>query len=221
VSDSSGTKRGAKFDPTIPNVATAAESDWGWTGGKASIAFDLAFVRDVPVESVIGAFGMDPAAAKLIPQAGDDKPYQYMFHDDRLGATYVPWIRAGRAGEWVFVISPILAEVAAVPDAVRELSRAGAAVWCAWNIKMDSLWYFEDGVQVTWFEPLRAYDRRGSDPDRFVPQMRQARLPVDGDPDSYDRDFRICALEMLTLALGIRVPAEVAYGPLLTVQRGR
>jgi uncharacterized protein DUF6461 len=181
---------------------------------------------------VIGAFGMNPAAAQLIPQAGDGKPYQYMVHDDRLGATLAPWIRAGRAGEWVFAISPCLTKVidatsiAAVIDAVRELSRGGAAVFFEFNIAIDGLWYFEDGVEVTWFEPLRSCDRRGADPDRFVPQMRQAGLAVDpgeaADPDDYlDRDFRICALDMLTLALGIRVPAQVAYGPLLTVQRGR
>jgi hypothetical protein len=46
----------------------AAESGWGWTGGRDSIQFDLVFVRDVPVEGVIEAFGVDPAAAKLIPQ---------------------------------------------------------------------------------------------------------------------------------------------------------
>ena len=203
----------------------AAESDWGWTGGRDSIQFDLVFVRDVPVEGVIEAFGMDPAAAKLIPQAGDDKPYQYRCHDDRLGPTYAPWIRVGRAGEWVFVISPCLADIPGA-NAVHELSRGTATAWCAWNIKIDSLRYYEDGVLVTLFEPLRSYFRDGSDPDRFMPQMRQAGLAVDpgeaDDLDSYlDRDFRICALEMLTLALGIRVPAQVAYGPLLTVQCDR
>jgi hypothetical protein len=35
-----------------------------------------------------------------------------------------------------------------------------------------------------------------------------------------DRDERICVLEMLSVALGIHVPVEVAQGPLLTVQRG-
>jgi len=206
---------------------TAEQSDWGWTGGKASIAFDLVFVRDAPVERVVEAFGMSPAAARLIPLAGDDKPYRYMVRDDRLGANYAPWIRAGRVGAWTFAVGPLLADVfnddpgMPVIDAVRALSRGGAAVRCEFNIKMDGLWYFEDGVEVTWFEPLRSYDRRGSEPDRFVPQMRQAGLAVDpdevGDPD---RDVRLRALQMLTLALGIRVPAEVACGPLLTVQRG-
>ena len=75
-------------------------------------------------------------------------------------------------------------------------------------------------VEVTSFEPLRAWDRFGTDPDRFLPQMHQVGLSVEEPPQgSAFRDPVIALLEMLTLALGIRLPREVALGPLLTVQR--
>jgi hypothetical protein len=85
-------------------------------------------------------------------------------------------------------------------------------------------YYFADGTEVTSFEPLMARDRFGSDPDRFVSQMRQAGLrvdpPADDDDNELERDSGIAVLEMLTLALGIRLSREVAIGPLLTVQPG-
>lgn len=92
---------------------------------------------------------------------------------------------------------------------------------------MDHLCYFVDGDMVTSFEPLLTHYRGGSDPDQFVPQMRQAGLsvePPDDDADQHpdsagpERDPRIALLEMLTLALGIRLPRDVALGPLCTVQ---
>ncbi len=42
----------------------------------------------------------------------------------------------------------------------------------------------------------------------------------DDDDDELERSPRIAVLEMLTLALGIRLSREVAIGPLLTVQLG-
>ena len=59
--------------------------------------------------------------------------------------------------------------------------------------------------------------------------MREAGLATEpSDPqedapavqESEPSDPIIAVLDMLTRALGIRLPAEVALGPLLTVQRG-
>lgn len=83
---------------------------------------------------------------------------------------------------------------------------------------MDHFYYFVDGDMVTSFEPLLAHYGSGSGPDRFVPQMRLAGLSVEPPPDDGadqhsdsagpERDPRIALLEMLTLALGIRLPAR-------------
>ena len=87
---------------------------------------------------------------------------------------------------------------------------------------IDYFHYFVDGTEVTAFEPLRAWDRFGTDPDRFLVQMRQVGLDVDPRPvgTELERDPTMELLDMLTVALGIHLPAEVALGPLLTVQRG-
>ena len=85
---------------------------------------------------------------------------------------------------------------------------------------------------MTSFDPLRAWDRSGRDPDRFLSEMRQAGLETEApappppgtrrDLSALRRDYRdpvTSALGVLTLALGIRVPEQAATGPLLTVQR--
>jgi hypothetical protein len=48
--------------------------------------------------------------------------------------------------------------------------------------------------------------------------MRQVGLPTDIGDDRA-ADYTIALFQMLTIALGIRVPRELALGPLLTVQR--
>jgi hypothetical protein len=51
-----------------------------------------------------------------------------------------------------------------------------------------------------------------------VEQMRQVGLPA-GIDDDHAADSMIALLQMLTVALGIWVPRDLALGPLLTVQR--
>jgi hypothetical protein len=74
------------------------------------------------------------------------------------------------------------------------------------------------------------WDRAGSRPDQFLHEMRAAGMateapgvPGAGHPGAGDGpeepDPLVPALSMLTLALGIRLPADVVWGPLLTVQR--
>ena len=77
--------------------------------------------------------------------------------------------------------------------------------------------YYVDGAEITAFEPLLAWDRFGTDPDRFLPSMRQAGVRL--DDDDAVTDPVIAVLDMVTLALGIRLSGDVALGPLLTVQR--
>jgi hypothetical protein len=72
---------------------------------------------------------------------------------------------------------------------------------------------------VTAFEPLRGWERFGTEPDRFAEQMRQVGLRTSIDDDDDVADPVTGLLEMLTVTLGIWVPRDVALGPLLTVQR--
>ena len=76
-----------------------------------------------------------------------------------------------------------------------------------------------------------AWYRYGTEPDRFLAQMRQAGLETEvpdpsppgddpgADPAEEYTDDLVATLIMLTLALGIRLPANIVSGPLLTAQR--
>jgi hypothetical protein len=105
-----------------------------------------------------------------------------------------------------------------------ELSAATDLALFAGTMTIDYFTYLVDGVRVTSFDPITAWARFGTEPDRFLAQMRQAGLDVvPPDPaaeEGPETDTRIAMLEMLTSALGIRLPEELALGPLLTVQRG-
>jgi hypothetical protein len=79
---------------------------------------------------------------------------------------------------------------------------------------------YSAGGTSTSFEPMRGWERYGTEPDRFVEQMRQVGLRTAiGDPVDDAVDPVIAVLRMLAIALGIRVPRDLALGPLLTVQR--
>lgn len=79
--------------------------------------------------------------------------------------------------------------------------------------------YYVDGTTVTAFEPLCGWERFGTEPDRFAEQMREVGLRTNIDDDDDAADPVTGLLEMLTIALGIWIPRDVALGRLLTVQR--
>lgn len=194
-------------------------SDWDWIKpDEVDSGGDLIFARDVAPERVIEALGSDPADAQVLPVSRIDEVLPYPVFDELYGI-YYPCVRVGQAGEWTFAHAVTSMDLLEAKRDARELSRAGAAALLAWNIKVDSFHYFEGGAELTWFDPIRSYDRLGSDPDRFVPQMRQVGMRVDPrDRRELFRDPRIAVLEMLTAAFGIRVTREMAQGPLLTFQ---
>ena len=185
----------------------AEPAGWDWIDEEYPTAFTLMFVRGATPERVIEALGADPAAAELLTAEATELTLGY------------PWVRVGRADEWAFAFDNSSVKFSELGRIARELSAGTDLALLVSGPNMDYFYYFADGVEVTSFEPLLAHDRDGSDPDRFVPQMRQAGLPVErrGDGAGPQRSPRVAVLEMLTLALGIRLSREVAMGPLLTV----
>jgi Family of unknown function (DUF6461) len=191
-------------------------SEWDWVEEEyPNGGIRLVFVRGVTPERVIEAFGADPAAARLFSA---DVTHETLGH---------PWVRVGRTGEWAFAIDNwyelgIYDEFGQVTRELRDLSTGTELALLEESLSSGYFYYFVDGAEVTSFEPLLSAWRSGSDPDRFVPQMRQMGLNVDPPPDDAElqRDPTIALLDMLTLALGIRLSREVALGPLLTVQPG-
>jgi hypothetical protein len=218
-----------------PRVAGDQMSEWRWArtyqyeaGGR------LTFARGAAPADVIEAFELDPARAVLVPEEQVDQTLRYPVVDRHSGELIGPWIRAGRSGEWAFAIEPFPMD--ATGEAGRRLSFFwGEAVVILWTPTVNTATYFADGEEVTKFQPEMACYRYGHDPDRFVAQMRQAGLDIDEltdeeyeaeGPALSEREERyihtdhvLATLDMFTLALGIRLPVDVAAGPLLTVQR--
>lgn len=163
---------------------------------------------------------MRPRAHPAQPEQGGWRSLLRFALSNRLIDTEHPWIRVGTTGDWGFAIDWSSSGWGGYEeDAARALSVGTDVVWVNFNMSLDGLWYYADGAEVTSFEPLGAWERSGTEPDRFLPAMRQAGLRVDLPEEDDFRNPRAAVLEMLTLALGIRLPRDVALGSLLTVQR--
>lgn len=195
-------------------------SEWDWFR-ETSLPMGgcLMFARGAAPERVMAAFAMNPANARLVPASQAEESLRY---DDWLETNPPehPWIRVGTSGDWGFAIDWSCCGWGGYEeDAARELSAGADVAWVNFNMSLDYFHYFADGAEVTSFEPLGAWDRFGTEPDRFLTAMRQAGLRVDLPEDHDFRNPRAAVLQMLTLALGIQLPRDVALGPLLTVQR--
>ncbi len=189
-------------------MTETAASEWDWMPEEYPDGVRLLFARGVTPERVIEAFGADPAAAEPLPA-------------DQALETLTSWVQVGRVGEWAFAIDNSSLDAEESGRISRMLSAGTELALFETGPNFDHFYYFADGDEVTSFEPLLSHYREGSDPDRFVPQMRQAGLNVDPPPeddDAFGGDTRIAVLRMLTLALGIRLPRRVALGPLRTVE---
>jgi hypothetical protein len=184
-------------------------TEWDWMAEAFPHGLRLMFVRQVSPERVIEAFGANPAAARWLTA---DVTFETIDH---------PWVRVGRTGEWVFSFDNCLSGVEEFSPTARELSQGTELARLESLVSSGYFYYFADGEEVTSFEPLMSPWRYGTDPDRFVPQMRQVGLDVEPPSDDAaigESDPNIAALQMLTLALGIRLPREAALGPLRTVR---
>ncbi|HEX4089648.1 MAG TPA: DUF6461 domain-containing protein [Trebonia sp.] len=199
-------------------IESSAGSRWDWIAEtNLELGGSLTFARGASTEGVIEAFGMNSAKAflALASEAAELLPYPDY---QEMDPPEHPWIRVGTTGEWGFSLDESSGGFGGYEeDAAYALSVGAEAVLLTHVGPHNTFHYYVDDTEVTAFEPLRAWDRWGTDPDRFLPSMRAAGLRL-GDDDPIGNPV-IDALEMLTLALGIRLDRDVALGPLLTVQR--
>jgi hypothetical protein len=195
----------------------------GWLSERdRPLAGCLVFARDVLPERVITAYGMAPADARLLAedQAAEAVPLPVL--DDQARTAH-PWLRAGQAGSWAFAFTDSGVDLTGYHrGAATRLSAGTEAFLIEWNASpFEAMTCLADEVLVTGFEPGRAWDRAGADPDRFLDEMRLAGLPADGPPGPAGpvrADPVPACLRLLELARGIRLTEEMTRGPLLTVQ---
>jgi len=178
---------------------------WDWMLEEYPDGIRLLLARGVTPERILEAFGADPGSARPLSA-------------EQALETLDSWVQVGQVGEWGFVIDNSFLDITESEPIARGLSAGTDVALVETGPNFDHFYYFADGTEVTSFEPLLSYYRGGADPDRFVPQMREAGLAVEPPDEDAEGEAgpRLAVLEMLTLAFGIRVPRDVATGPLLT-----
>lgn len=217
-------------------AAQGAQPDgraWDWLArDRRPSCGSLIFTREVTPERLIEACGLDAGPARLVPEDRLDDELPFPVWDQNTGFT-CPYIRAGRAGEWAFAIDEWMLTLHREVQGGKvwqHLSAGTEVVIVSWTEKSsERLEYWADGRWVTCFEPDMAWDRGGSEPDRFLMEMRRVGLETEPGADFsalsaaeqeriLDFDTLVAALDMVTLVFGIRLPEEVLHGPLLTAQ---
>lgn len=134
-------------------------------------------------------------------------------------------LRAGSAGGWAFGV----VEGGPVGDAadtcVRALSVGTEAVGVWRTVNADTYFeYAEDGRTVCCFEPGREHERKGDDPGRLLPALREAGLvlPDGSTPFEHGADVDEPMLRVLRLAesaFGLGLPRhDVLDGALLAAR---
>lgn len=188
-----------------------AIGEWDWLEESAlRLMCALIFARDVTQDQAFEAFGLDPSSARI---------------EDWIPGPDHRVVRVGRLGAWTFAIDEEMESLDLAmqgKNVGKRLSAGTEVVVVEWTPKPTEIFeYWADGTLVTRFEPYRACDRDGSEPDRFLGEMRQVGMVTEAD-DAVEgpEDDLIAALNLATVALGIRLPGRVAIGPLATVTLG-
>jgi len=188
------------------NAQASGEWDWLERNGLRLICA-LIFARDVTQDQVFEAFDLDPASARM---------------QERVFDPYRSRVRVGQLGGWTFAIDEQMESLHLAlhgKNVGKRLSAGTEVAVVSWTPKpTEDFEYWADGTLVTSFEPYRAFDRFGSEPDRFLREMRQVGMVTEADDAAEGpEDDLIAALDLATVALGIRLPEQVVIGPLATV----
>ena len=191
------------------NAQPSGDWDWDWDWLEESwlrLSCVLIFAREVTQDQMFEAFDLDPSSARMEEWVFD--PYR-------------PRVRVGQVGVWTFAIDEPMESLnlgMRGKNVGQRLSAGTEVVMVSSTAKpTEDFEYWADGNWVTTFEPYRAFDRSGAEPDRFLREMRQVGMVTEAnDAAEGPEDDLSAALDLVTLALGIRLPQEIAMGPLAT-----
>jgi hypothetical protein len=181
---------------------------WLGQGDAQRMSLCVSFVRDGSQDSVFAAFGAAPQSTT--PRTLDEVITAESTFDDGYG----PFVRVGRCDGWLFAWENASSE-GMRPEVLRRLSR-GTEVVTVRHIfgGCPQFAYAADGAVITsmWLIPPDP-TRSGSDPDRFLPLMREVGLDYAALSQEMDEEEpRFNDLEA-TLAL-----AQRAFGLSLSPQ---
>jgi hypothetical protein len=151
-----------------------ASGGWDWLERSGlCLGGALIFARDVEQDEVFDAFGLDPSSALMGERILDPRR---------------PQVRVGRLGAWTFAIDEQMESLQLAvhgKNVAKRLSAGTEVVAVSWTPKpTEDFEYWTDGIRVTTFEPYRAFDRLGSEPDRFLHETRQLGMVTEPDDEA-------------------------------------
>ncbi|MET9336505.1 DUF6461 domain-containing protein [Nonomuraea sp. NPDC003804] len=147
----------------------------------------VSFVRDLSPEEVLRRFGVDETTMEEVAFDELDERSAESMRDDAAG-----YIGAAKVGDWAVVVEPGGWQIAVDPETYARVSQGTEVVSvCCHNYASDTFAYIVDGTPVVWFDPMLPDARSGSDPDRFVEEMRELGLDPDHDIDGPGIDYPI------------------------------
>jgi hypothetical protein len=140
------------------------------------LSFCVTFVRGTDERGVLVAFGADPD--ETVPRSRLEAEIAEGSWDQGYG----PFVRVGRCGEWLFAWEQASSE-GSRPEVLRRVSVGAEAV--ALRNCLDGFAEFghaADGDVITSVATIVPYSRGGSDPDRFLPLIREVGLDFEAAP---------------------------------------
>jgi Family of unknown function (DUF6461) len=143
---------------------------WLGQGPVPRTSFCVTFVRGASQDEVLAGFGADPGEAEVRTLA------EVITAESSWQVEYGPFVRVGRSGEWLFAWEEASHE-GTRPEVLRRVSHGGEAVVVRHALDaFAEFGYAAGGVVVSHLVTIVPYRRSGSDPDRFLPLLRQAGL---------------------------------------------
>ncbi|WP_371784213.1 DUF6461 domain-containing protein [Streptosporangium subroseum] len=145
----------------------------------------VSFVRSLSPEEVLRRFGVDEGTLEEVAFNELEERSVESMRDDAAG-----YIGAAKIGDWTVVIEPGGWQIAGDSEIGGRVSRGTEVVSvCCHEYASDTFAYLVDGEPVVWFDPMLPDARSGSDPDRFVKEMREVGLDPEHDIDIDDSDI--------------------------------
>lgn len=163
---------------------TECPEEFRWLSAREPLdeTYCVSFVRGLSQGEVLRRFGVDESTMEEVTF-------------DELGGRSVESMRADAAGyigaakidDWTLVIEPGGWQIAVDPNICAPVSRGTEVVSvCCHDYASDAFAYIVDSEPVVLFDPMFPGERLGSDPDRFVEEMREAGLDPEHDIDIDD-----------------------------------
>jgi hypothetical protein len=173
--------------------------------------FCLTFVRDADERAALAAFGADPDEAVLRTRQETAQL------QDSWEQGYGPFVRVGRAGQWLFAWEEGSWE-GRRPEVLRRVSAGEAEAVTVFNAlgSFAGFGYAARGEVITSLVTIVPYTREGSDPDRFLPIIRDAGLVLPPQPGAEPpASWLWSVLTIAERAFGLSLGEADLDGPLL------